>query len=69
MKGNDVIDHAKAIGDGASLAATVGVLFGWLPYAAALASLIWTCIRIYESRTVQRWLYGDNSVLYPPDES
>jgi hypothetical protein len=69
MKGSTVIDHAKAVGDTASLAATVGVLFGWLPYAAALASLIWTCIRIYETRTVQRWLYGESPLRPYEDES
>lgn len=49
-------DHAKHILDGASVAAAVASLFAWLPPLAAFASLVWTCIRIYETKTVQRWL-------------
>lgn len=51
-----MVDHAKTAGDGISLVASLGALAGWLPATAALASLVWTCIRIYETKTVQRWL-------------
>jgi hypothetical protein len=28
----------------------------WLPAAAALWTIVWTSIRIYETKTVQDWL-------------
>lgn len=49
-------EHIKAAADGLSIGTVLATLFGWLPQIAALASLIWTGIRIYETRTVQRWL-------------
>jgi hypothetical protein len=49
-------EHTKYLLDGVSLAAAVASLFAWLPPLAAFVSLVWTCIRIYETRTVQRWL-------------
>lgn len=42
--------------DGVSLATVVSTLAGWLPAVAALLSIVWTAIRIYETKTVQRWL-------------
>lgn len=35
---------------------TLGSLFGYLPELAALGTLIWTGIRIYETKTVQKML-------------
>lgn len=55
-----MVDHAKHVGDGISLAASLGALAGWLPAIAALASLIWTLIRIYETKTVQGWVKRRN---------
>lgn len=49
-------ESIKAAADGLSIGTVVATLFGWLPQIAALASLIWTGIRIYETKTVQRWL-------------
>lgn len=43
----------RNIVDGLSIASIVATLVGWLPSIAALASLIWTLIRIYETATVQ----------------
>jgi len=42
--------------DGLSILGVIGSLANWLPVVAALASFVWTCIRIYETRTVQGWL-------------
>ena len=50
-------DHAKTVADGLSLATVLATFAGWLPALAALASLIWTVIRVFESRTVQNWLH------------
>lgn len=44
--------------DAASVFAVGGALMGWLPAIAALFTIIWTGIRIYETRTVQRWIRG-----------
>jgi hypothetical protein len=50
-------EHAKTVVDGFSVVTVLATLAGWLPVLAALASLIWTCIRIFETRTVQNWLH------------
>ena len=44
---------AKAVGDVVSASIAVGALFQWLPAVAALLTIIWTGLRIYESETVQ----------------
>jgi len=46
----------KAAGDVVSLSVVVGTLANWLPAIAALISIIWGAIRIYETDTVQRML-------------
>lgn len=53
---SDKIEHVKQIGDALSLSALVAVFFQYLPQATALLSFIWVCIRLYETKTVQRWL-------------
>ena len=42
--------------DGLSIFGVIASLANWLPAIAALASLVWTCIRIYETKTMQGWL-------------
>jgi hypothetical protein len=49
-------EAAKLITDGLSVVTVVGTLAGLLPAVAALFTIIWTGIRIYETETVQRWL-------------
>ena len=49
-------NHAKAVIDLSSITVVLATLVEWLPAAAALASLIWSIIRIYETQTVQRWV-------------
>jgi peptidoglycan biosynthesis protein MviN/MurJ (putative lipid II flippase) len=49
-------DHAKYAGDALSAAVVIGTLAQLLPAIAALMTIIWTAIRIYETRTVQRLL-------------
>lgn len=49
-------EHVKHALDWASVAAAVAALAAWLPPLAALASLVWTGIRIYETKTVQGWV-------------
>jgi hypothetical protein len=42
--------------DAISISVVLGTLAQWLPPLAALVSIIWGCIRIYETDTVQRAL-------------
>ena len=48
------------IGDGISLSLIVGTVANILPGVAALLAIVWTAIRIYETCTVQRFLYGSD---------
>ena len=47
-------EKAKHMADGVSLSVAVGTVADWLPEAAALLTIVWTAIRIFETRTVQR---------------
>jgi len=47
-------DHVKLVADGASISTVVATVAGWLPEIAALVSIVWGCIRIYETETVRR---------------
>ncbi len=49
-------DTAKHVADALSVATVVGTLMEILPAVAALFTIIWTGIRIYETRTIQQWL-------------
>ena len=51
--GQDTFKYAL---DAASLFTVVGTMVSMLPAIAALFTIIWTAIRIYETKTVQRWL-------------
>ena len=51
-----VEQYAKSTGDIVSISTVIATLAGWLPALAALASLVWTAIRIYETDTVQKWV-------------
>ena len=49
-------DATKHVIDGASIATAVGTLMQVLPAVAALFTIVWTAIRIYETKTVQKLL-------------
>jgi hypothetical protein len=49
-------EGTKHVLDGLSLLTVLGTLMDWLPAVAALLSIIWTLLRIYESKTVQKLL-------------
>ena len=49
-------DTAKHALDALSVVTVVGTLVEMLPSIAALFTIVWTAIRIYETDTVQRWL-------------
>lgn len=49
-------ENAKHAADALSIMTVVATLAEWLPAIAALASLIWSMIRIWETKTVQTWI-------------
>ena len=53
-------ENTKHLVDTASIATVVGTLAGILPAIAALFTIIWTSIRIYESDTVQKLINKHN---------
>ena len=55
-------ESTKHILDGLSLITVLGTLMSWLPAVAALLSIIWTALRIYESKTVQKLLGKKDAV-------
>ena len=57
-------DTVKTAIDGLAVGTTIGTILGYLPYIAAALTIVWTCFRIYETKTVQRWLGK-----LPPDEN
>jgi hypothetical protein len=53
LDGHETFKYAIDI---ASFFTVVGTMISMLPAVAALFTIIWTAIRIYETKTVQRWL-------------
>jgi hypothetical protein len=51
-----VSEGTKHVVDGLSLVTVVGTLTDLLPAVAALFTIVWTVIRIYETKTVQGWI-------------
>jgi hypothetical protein len=62
------IEHAKQVVDGLSMATVVGALVDLLPAIAAIFTIVWTGIRIYETKTVQKWLGKDKKRIIVEDE-
>ena len=46
-------EQLKAAGDVLSVSTVVATLAAWLPPFAAIFTIIWTLIRIWETKTVQ----------------
>ena len=61
---NMATESTKQVVDAVSVFTVVGTLGELLPPMAALFTLVWTAIRIYETKTVQRLLGKDS-----PDDS
>jgi chromate transport protein ChrA len=49
-------EETKAVVDVLAIGGTVGTVAGVLPPLAALITIIWTCLRIWETDTVQNIL-------------
>lgn len=60
MSDHDLWEHIpdgiKHFVDALSIGTMLGTLFQMLPNIAALLTIVWTGLRIYESDTVQSWL-------------
>lgn len=48
------ISPGVAIGDAGAVGLIAVSIMGWLPPLAAIIAIIWYCIQIYESRTLQK---------------
>ena len=53
---NTLDESVKYVIDALSFATVLGTLINMLPSVAALFTILWTAIRIYETKTVQRLL-------------
>ncbi len=49
-------EEAKQVADVAAGGVTLSAFMAWIPEATALLSLVWVCIRIYETDTVKKIL-------------
>jgi len=58
-----MVDHeaAKTVMDGVAVSGGIASLAGWLPDAAAGMTILWLALRIYESRTVQSLIKGEEN--------
>jgi hypothetical protein len=58
----EYLDEAsKHVIDALSLVTVIGTLVDMLPSVAAVFTIVWTAIRIYETKTVQGWLRKENA--------
>jgi len=58
----EYLDEAsKHIIDALSLVTVIGTLIDMLPSVAAVFTIVWTAIRIYETKTVQGWIRKENA--------
>jgi hypothetical protein len=58
---DSIPESTKNVLDAVSVGTAVGSLAGMLPHIAAVFTIIWTGIRIWETETVQGWLGRDKS--------
>ena len=60
----EAVTAVERVGDILSLGVVVATLAQWLPSVAAGLSIVWTVIRIFETKTVQG-LLGRNELNSP----
>jgi hypothetical protein len=53
---NTLDENIKYVIDALSLVTVLGTLIDMLPSIGAVFTIIWTAIRIYETKTVRGWL-------------
>jgi len=49
-------EHAKQVIDAVSVTGLIATMLEMLPDATAILTFIWILLRIYETKTVQKWL-------------
>jgi len=54
----EINDHTKHVMDWTSIGIALGTFIQILPSIAAALSIVWSVIRIYETKTVQGWIRG-----------
>lgn len=52
----EIDEHTKHVIDFTSIGIALGTLVQILPSIAAALTIVWTMIRIYETKTVQSWI-------------
>jgi hypothetical protein len=52
----DHTETVKSVVDGLSIITVIGTLVDMLPSVAAVFTIVWTAIRIWETTTVQNWV-------------
>jgi hypothetical protein len=52
---HELTESTKHIVDALSIATVLGALVNALPSIAALFTIVWTALRIWETETVKRW--------------
>jgi hypothetical protein len=53
---NEHGETIKSVVDGLSIITVIGTLADMLPSVAAVFTIVWTSIRIWETKTVQGWI-------------
>lgn len=56
MAHEHLTEPTKHVIDGVSVATAIGTIMQILPAIAALFTIVWTAIRIYETKTMQKLL-------------
>lgn len=59
---NHMDEGIKYAVDALSLVTVLGTLVDMLPSIAAVFTIVWTAIRIYETKTVQGWIRKNDAV-------
>ena len=54
MTYSQIPEQTKLVVDAVSVSTIIATLLSWLPHVAALVSIIWGIIRIWETDTVQK---------------
>ena len=53
------MEQTKGVMDALSITTVVAAFIGWLPAIAAILTIVWTAIRIYETKTIQNILKAE----------
>lgn len=53
------MEQTKGVMDALSISTGVAAFIGWLPAIAAILTIVWTAIRIYETKTIQNILKAE----------